>query len=88
MRQPILRTMFGAAFAVLCACAEPPAATPPHAVSAERYASPAAETAQPAPHGYSADSRRVADCLASYPSYDVRTDQVQVSPGVTRPCPR
>lgn len=62
-----------------------PPPKPPAAVSAQRYAQPAAEiTSQ---KGYSAESRRAADCLASYPGYDLRTDRIQVSAGVTRPCP-
>jgi hypothetical protein len=60
---------------------------PAEAASAQRYAQPAAATTRPAPQGYSADARRIADCLATYPGYDHRTDHIQVRPGVTRPCP-
>ena len=91
MRQPILRAVSAVVVAMLGACAEeaaaPIAGHPPAAVSVQRYATPAAETTGAAPTGYSADARRLADCLASYPNYDYRTDRFELSPGVTRPCP-
>lgn len=69
------------------ASAARPPAQAPAATSAQRYGQPVAETTRPAQKGYSAEARRVADCLATYPGYDHRTDRIQVSPGVTRPCP-
>jgi hypothetical protein len=91
MRQPILRAVSAAAIAMLGACAEeaaaPVAGRPPAAVSVQRYARPAVETTDGGTTGYSADARRLADCLASYPNYDYRTDRFELRPGVTRPCP-
>ena len=90
MREPIVGAVFAAAAATLGACAQDAGgsgAGPPAAVSVQRYANPAVETAPGAPKGYSAAARRLADCLASYPNYDVRTDRYELSPGVTRPCP-
>jgi hypothetical protein len=89
MRGSISLALVGAAGAWACAQTPPAplAARPPAAVSAQRYATPANETTHLAPHGYSAEARRVADCLASYPGYDLRTDQIEVSPGVNRRCP-
>jgi hypothetical protein len=81
---------------ILCAvgasaCAQtqpaPVTAQTPVAVSAQRFAVPAVETTHLAPHGYSEEARRIADCLATYPGYDHRTDQIEVSPGVNRRCP-
>jgi len=73
------------------ACAQTPPtrapAQPPAAVSAQRFAVPAVETTHLAPQGYSDEARRIADCLATYPGYDHRTDQIEVSPGVNRRCP-
>lgn len=77
--------LVGAA-SLLGACAAAPSGAPA-AVSVQRYATPAAETERAPAHGYSADARRIADCLASYPNYDVRRDRIEVQPGVTRPCP-
>lgn len=36
--------------------------------------------------GYSARSRRMEACLASYPGYDPAIDRIRVRPGVTRRC--
>jgi hypothetical protein len=58
----------------------------PAAVSAERYGSRANYVDARAGHGYSAQARHMTDCLATYPSYDPRTDQVTIRPGVTRRC--
>lgn len=58
----------------------------PAAVSAERYAVRANYVDARAGHGYSAQSRHMTDCLATYASYDPRTDRFEVRPGVTRRC--
>lgn len=88
MRLPTFTVVLGGALSVLGACAqEAVSVRPPAAVSVERYARPAAATAPDDQHGYSADARRMADCLASYPNYDARTDRLEVRPGETRPCP-
>lgn len=71
-------------FVLLCAtaaCAETPGAP-----EARSYGAPAAATVG-AQHGYSDDARRHADCVATYPGYDPRTDSYEVRPGVTRRCP-
>ncbi|CAN7236672.1 hypothetical protein LJR219_000911 [Phenylobacterium sp. LjRoot219] len=79
MRAPIWTT------ALLCAAAA--CAETPGALEAQSYGAPAAATAQAPPHGYSDAARRHADCVATYPGYDPRTDTYEVRPGVTRRCP-
>jgi hypothetical protein len=84
MRQPVLQAATLGALGVLCACAASPE---PQAATAQHFAAPAAATAPAAQTGYSDGARRLADCLASYPGYDYRTDRYQAAPGVTAPCP-
>lgn len=69
-------------FCAAAACAEGPGAP-----AAQSFGSPAAATAHAPPHGYSDAARRHADCVATYPGYDPRTDAYEVRPGVTRRCP-
>jgi hypothetical protein len=94
MRKTILAGL-SAALAVSSAlpafAAEPGAVAagpaPAAAVSAERFAIRADYQGPALNVGYSAEARRRAACLATYPgAYDPRTDRVRVSPGVTRPC--
>jgi hypothetical protein len=59
---------------------------PAVAVSAERFAVRANYVDARAGHGYSAQSRHMTDCLATYSTYDPRTDRVAVRPGVTHKC--
>ena len=62
-------------------------ATPPAAPSVERFSRPSSYRAPAGQgHGYSARSRHIADCLATYRHYDPNTDQVRVRPGVSRRC--
>lgn len=61
-------------------------AQPQPAPSAERNGAPASYRASALGKGYSLQSRRMADCLATYPSYDPATDRIRVSPGVTLRC--
>lgn len=58
----------------------------PAAVAAERYAVRANYVDARAGHGYSAEARHMTDCLATYSTYDLRTDRFEVRPGVTRKC--
>lgn len=37
-------------------------------------------------HGYTARARHAADCLATHPNYDPRTDRIRVAPGVSKRC--
>jgi hypothetical protein len=83
MRQPIVQTAILCVLGGLGACAT---GSSPVAVPAQGFAAPAAATAQ-AEQGYSAPERRLADCLATFPGYDYRTDQIPAGPGVTRRCP-
>jgi hypothetical protein len=87
MRLLLLNVVGVGALAAIWACAEKPPAVAhaPAAVSAESRAVPA--IAIEAQQGYSDPSRRLVDCAASFPAYDVRTDLYEVSPGVTRRCP-
>ena len=89
MRALISQVFFAAIAASACAQTQPASVMqkPPAAVSAQRFAVPAVEATHMPPHGYSAEARRVADCLATYPSYDHRTDRIEVSPGESRRCP-
>ena len=90
MRRLFYRALI-ATTAAASACAEAPPAPDappaPAAVSVQRFAFPAIESTHLPPHGYSETARRAADCLASYPGYDVRTDRIEVRRGVTRRCP-
>jgi len=76
-----------AATAAQAAPAAPTAKTPARAApSAERYAVQASYHSRDTGRGYSARGRHMVDCLASYRSYDPRTDRVFVRPGVSRRC--
>lgn len=57
----------------------------PVAPSADRDGSPASYRSPDV--GYDARTRRMADCLATYPRYDPSSDRIKVRPGVSRPCP-
>jgi hypothetical protein len=91
MRQPMMGAWAAATLVALCACAQPTAETAeggaPAAASAQGYAAPTSAIAQTPQQGYSTEARRLADCAASFPNYDYRTDSYQPSPGVTRRCP-
>jgi hypothetical protein len=84
------KTILAGLSAVLAATSALPALAgpaPAAAVSAERFAIRADYQGPALNVGYSAEARRRAACLATYPAaYDPRTDRVRVSPGVTRPC--
>jgi len=56
------------------------------AASADRYASGASYHGPTVGHGYSAQARRIADCLATHRNYDPKIDRIRVAPGVTRRC--
>lgn len=71
---------------LVCAAATAACAETAGALSAQSYAAPTSAAAS-AQHGYSDDARRHADCVATYPGYDPRTDTYEVRPGVTRRCP-
>jgi hypothetical protein len=61
-------------------------AEPVRAISAQEHATFAAYRGPTVGHGYSADARRRADCLATYANYDPKSDRIRVAPGVTRRC--
>jgi hypothetical protein len=71
---------------IVLVCAAAACAETPGALQAQSYGAPAA-AAVGSQHGYSDAARRHADCVASYPGYDPRTDTYEVRPGVTRRCP-
>ncbi|HEY8616458.1 hypothetical protein [Phenylobacterium sp.] len=89
-----MRPAFGAALACILTLAfgvpasaqQALAAKTERATSAQRFAQPASYQGPVTEKGYSARQRRIADCLATYPGYDPRTDRIQVAPGVTRAC--
>jgi hypothetical protein len=56
------------------------------AASAERYGVAASYRTPSAGRGYSARARHMADCLATYRSYDPNTDKVVLRSGVSRRC--
>jgi hypothetical protein len=60
-----------------------PAAAAP---SAERYGVAASYRSPTPGRGYSARARHMADCLATYRSYDPNTDRVVLRGGATRRC--
>jgi hypothetical protein len=74
------------AFAAAAAEKPRPAARPAPAPAAERYSAPTSYRTPTPGHGYSAQSRHMADCLATYRSYNPDTDRIVVRPGVTRRC--
>lgn len=71
----------GASYAQTMAPAPSPAA-----VSAERFGMQASYHSPGKGVGYSLKTRRVADCLATYPGYDPKIDRITVAPGVMRKC--
>jgi len=70
-----------------CAASAEPRPARTAAVSADRYAVDTAYRTPSRGHGYSAEARRRADCLASYPGYDWRTDRIHLRRGGSVPCP-
>ena len=57
------------------------------AASADSFAVNASYRTNISAKGYSAQSRRLADCLTTYPgAYDPKTDRVFVRPGVMKRC--
>ena len=54
--------------------------------SADQYGMATSYRTPAAGRGYSGRERHMADCLATYRHYDPQTDQVRVSPGVSRRC--
>ena len=70
----------------VCATAVAACAETSGALQAQSYGAPASAVVS-AQHGYSDAARRSADCIATYPGYDPRTDTYEVRPGVTRRCP-
>lgn len=89
MRTLLCASLTLAALAAASASAQdsqkPASPRPQVAVSAERFAQPAAYVR--GGHGYSERVRHISDCLATYPNYDWRTDRIVVRPGVVRRCP-
>jgi hypothetical protein len=88
-----MRKLFSAAVAVgLMSASAAPAAVAAQgasriAVSADSFAVSAIHHGQALDVGYSAETRRVAACLTSYPgAYDPRTDLVRLTSGMTRRC--
>lgn len=89
MRTPTRIGLSAAALALvsLAAQAKPAPKHPPAtAPSADRFGVPTSFRATSDGHGYSARDRHMADCLATYPGYNPKTDRVVVAPGVTRRC--
>lgn len=82
MRQPICMLLLVCA-AATAACAETSTSA---AIGAQSYGSPASAVVG-GQTSYSDEARRHADCVATYPGYDPRTDTYEVRPGVTRRCP-
>jgi hypothetical protein len=87
MRHVILGFAAAIALAFMAggADADTPVAKSPQAVAAQGYGLTANYTSGPG-KGYSAQARRAADCLATYPGYDPKTDRIAVAPGVVRKC--
>ncbi|MDB5441887.1 MAG: hypothetical protein JWP86_1154 [Phenylobacterium sp.] len=89
MRTPMRIGLSAAALtlASLAAQAKPAPKQPPAAApSAERFGVPTSFRGASEGRGYSARDRHMADCLATYPGYNPKTDRVIVAPGVTRRC--
>ena len=58
----------------------------PAAMAAERYGMKASYTGPQLDVGYSRSERHIADCLATYPRYDPKTDLIRLRSGETRRC--
>ena len=58
----------------------------PAAIAAERYGMKASYTGPQLDVGYSRSARRIADCLATFPGYDPKTDLIRLRSGATRHC--
>jgi hypothetical protein len=90
MRTPMRIGLSAAALALAGLAAEakpaPKPPPPPAAPSADRFGVPTSFRATSDGRGYSARDRHMADCLATYPGYNPKTDRVVVAPGVTRRC--
>lgn len=82
----VLGTLALAAPQANASAQERPAARKISAASADRFGAQASYHGPALEHGYSARALRIADCLATYPGYDPKTDRVAVRPGVTRRC--
>ena len=81
------------ALAVAAAATEKPKPASPTASqnqapppAAGQYGAPTAYRAPTPGHGYSVQSRHMADCLASYPGYDPSRDLIVQPGGATRRC--
>jgi hypothetical protein len=82
------------ALAVAAAATEKPKPAPPPAphsqapppATAGQYGAQTAYRAPTPGHGYSAQSRHMADCLATYPGYDPSRDRIVDAGGATRRC--
>jgi hypothetical protein len=70
----------------LASAAEVQPAEKAAAASVGDFAKSASDRGPVLAHGYSERTRRIADCLATYPGYDPRTDRVVVRPGVVKRC--
>jgi hypothetical protein len=82
------------ALAVAAAAKEPPKPASPPAPhgqpqpprTAGQYGAPTAFRGSTPGHGYSAQSRHMADCLATYPGYDPSRDRIVDATGASRRC--
>lgn len=86
MRRDLILAAIGLALAASAAQAQTASPRPATAVSAERFGVRADYRSPGFGHGYGLEARRQADCLATHPSYDPKTDRVIVRPGVSRRC--
>jgi hypothetical protein len=91
MREIVSTALIVGAVALLATAAQaaPRDVQPPQqlaAASAARYGVQASYTGPQLEVGYSAGARHIADCLASFPGYNPRTDQIRSPSGAVQRC--
>jgi hypothetical protein len=91
MRVPVSSLVIAAAVTFGAATADAAPNTPARAQqmaanSVERHAIPATYTGPQLDVGYSSSTRRIADCLASFPGYSPKTDYVWSRSGPKQRC--
>jgi len=91
MRVPVSTLVIAAAVALAAATAqaapkEPARGQQVAANSVGRYAVQATYTGPQLEVGYSSSTRRIADCLASFPGYNPKTDQIWSRSGPRQRC--
>ena len=90
MREIVSTALIAGAVALVTTAAQAAPKDVPHqqfaAAAAARYGVQASYTGPQLEVGYSAGARHIADCLASFPGYDPRTDLIRSPSGAVQRC--